>query len=165
MMLYWVSSPLRKLFVPEESRYSLVSAAVVLSVFFLAYYATECNKGNVELRFTVKLIAGLTSILVFCLMFRVSEILRKEERADRKAEHQRNLKRRKEELSLGGMLLSFFGVAFPLFVQASAAPYTVAGLELVAAAWDLIVLVLMFSWYAEIVWDCNEEEKENDGFS
>ena len=133
-------------------------AALFFAAIIIGLTNIVINQENYswELKFTIASFTVLTAILLFCLSFRVFEVLDWKDKKSENKEYQRKLKRRKEELSFGGVLLSFLGVAFPLFVQANTSPCTTAGNALGVSALDLVVLLLMFSWYAEIVWDCNE---------
>lgn len=138
--------------------YASVSFLFSALIIGLCYVAIMQDNYSSNLCFTIAMITFLTVILLFCLTFRVFEVLHMDCKKQEDKDCERRLKRRDKELSFGGVLLSFLGVAFPLFLQANSCSGTVAGKALLISALALGALLLMFSWYSEIVWDCNEEK-------
>ncbi len=146
--------------------YAIVTFVFVTIIIGCAYATITKEDYAQNLCITIGIITLLTAILLFSLMFRVFEVLYMEAeiheaeevtKDEKVVEYKRRLQRKEKELSIGGALLSFLGVAFPLFVQANSAPYSTAGYALGLSAFDLVSLLLMFTWYAEIVWNCNEQ--------
>ena len=142
----------------ENHRWVYAIFAVAFAGFTILLAYCSITKGNYSsnLCITIGMITSLTVILLFCLIFRVFEVLRMKDKKSQDKECERKLQRKEKELSFGGVLLSFLGVAFPLFVQANSALCTTAGAALGLSAFAWLALLIMFARSSQIVWDVQQ---------